>query len=329
MKNIRCGLIPLIAFLILHPVLAYANTGDFSGAVAIGTGYAGIDAAPTGGLIVQGKVGVGTATPSYPLHVVGIGSTTSNYVDLYATDPSSGYLQFWNVTVGGGGSPGLNISIGTNSGSTAGAYIGLTGNAESDLSLITLNNSSGQRVMRVGNENSNGCGQCFAVQALNDAQTSVTATPFWIANSAPNNSLNIGTTGHVFIGSYASASSTTVCQNSNALSTCSSARRYKENIEPSPLGLKEVLRMQPIVFDFKDHKDNWEKHDFGFVAEDMKKINPLFVTYNKDGEIEGVRYPQLTAVNAKAIQELYAIIEQQQGEIDELKKIVEQRAHRE
>lgn len=165
--------------------------------------------------------------------------------------------------------------------------------------------------------------------SLNDAGTSIVATPFQLANNAPSSSLVINSSGNVVIGSFASAASTTVCQNSGALSTCTSARRYKENIEPSELGLKEVLAMQPVTFDFKDHKDTWEKHDFGFVAEDMKKINPLFVTYNKGGEIEGVRYAQLTAVNAKAIQELYAIIEHQQGEIDELKKMVEQRAHRE
>jgi len=42
------------------------------------------------------------------------------------------------------------------------------------------------------------------------------------------------------------------------------------------------------------------------VAEDMEKINPLFVTYDESGKIIGVRYMQLAAVNAKAIQELHA-----------------------
>jgi hypothetical protein len=42
---------------------AYANSGDFSGGVAIGSGYAGISAAPANGLIVQGGVGIGSTNP--------------------------------------------------------------------------------------------------------------------------------------------------------------------------------------------------------------------------------------------------------------------------
>jgi hypothetical protein len=51
------------------------------------------------------------------------------------------------------------------------------------------------------------------------------------------------------------------------------------------------------------------------VAEDMAKINPLLVTYDDDGKVEGVRYMQLTSVMAKAIQE-------QQAEIEQLKETV-------
>jgi hypothetical protein len=63
--------------------------------------------------------------------------------------------------------------------------------------------------------------------------------------------------------------------------------------------------MKPVTFDLKDHKDNWERHDFGFIAEDMEAINPPFVTYDEDDEVSGVRYMQLTAVTP-GIQELHA-----------------------
>jgi len=48
-----------------------ANASDVSGGAAIGTGYAGIDTAPTNGVIVQGEVGIGTSSPSYMLDVRG------------------------------------------------------------------------------------------------------------------------------------------------------------------------------------------------------------------------------------------------------------------
>ena len=49
--------------LILVPKSVQANSGDFDGGVAIGSSYAGVDAAPTNGLIVQGGVGIGTTSP--------------------------------------------------------------------------------------------------------------------------------------------------------------------------------------------------------------------------------------------------------------------------
>jgi hypothetical protein len=54
-----------------------ANSGDVSGGVAIGTSYAGVDAAPTNGLIVQGSVGIGTTAPLETFDVNGVLSANS------------------------------------------------------------------------------------------------------------------------------------------------------------------------------------------------------------------------------------------------------------
>ena len=55
--------------------------------------------------------------------------------------------------------------------------------------------------------------------------------------------------------------------------------------------------------------------DVGFGAEDVAKIDPLFVTYNDRGEIEGVKYDRISVVAINAIKE-------QQAEIDSLKNQV-------
>ncbi len=54
-----------------------ANRLDVEGAAAIGSSYSGLNAAPTDGLIVQGRTGIGTATPHthFALQVKGIGSS--------------------------------------------------------------------------------------------------------------------------------------------------------------------------------------------------------------------------------------------------------------
>jgi hypothetical protein len=91
MKKIFAFLIPVIAALMFIPALADAsNAGDFSGGVAIGTGYAGVDAAPTNGLVVQGNVGLGSTSPSAALDVVGaVKNTTTDTAGSFIPTSSS------------------------------------------------------------------------------------------------------------------------------------------------------------------------------------------------------------------------------------------------
>lgn len=72
--------------------------------------------------------------------------------------------------------------------------------------------------------------------------------------------------------------------------------------------------MRPVTFKWKDRDEN----DLGLIAEEMEKINPLFVTYER-GQIEGVKYSQLTAVLVKAVQELKADNDNLRGEVGELR----------
>ena len=69
------------------------------------------------------------------------------------------------------------------------------------------------------------------------------------------------------------------------------------------LGLDTVLQLNPVTFNWKYN----DQSDYGFLAEDLEKIDPMLVFY-KDGQVEGVKYDRLTAILANAIQE-------QQGQI--------------
>ncbi len=77
----------------------------------------------------------------------------------------------------------------------AGAYLNLNGYAEAFATLIVLANTSGQRVMRFGNLSNR-----FSIQRLNDANSSITATPFSFANDAPTNAFYMLTSGTVGFG---------------------------------------------------------------------------------------------------------------------------------
>ncbi len=505
MKQFLLCIALLAANLISIPTNAEANSGDFSGAVAIGTSYAGTSAAPTNGLIVQGNVGIGTTSPDSEIVISNTAGATTNslgsstllhvvgaagYYPTIQMDATAGNATFSGIRYNGSiASPttivsgnallaltaygyngsGLSsaqaglyffgegtwstsseptygaiyvtpsgsttaaeamrvddsgkIGIGTTSPggqldvqgtpsffnglrlngqdgsvnqiyqSNAGYVLGITGNNAG----LSLGGATSTQHLFINTSGSVGIGttvpeapldvngqvriglaslpriyesMTIGARPANDGFSSIRLAPYsstsrgynidvydnnsayafqiyddvnaavrFYINSSGN--VGIGTTsprggstldvnGKVYVATFASGSSTTVCQNANVLSSCTSASRFKENVEPSDIGLNEVLAMKPVTFDLRDHKDNWEKHDFGFIAEDMEKINPLFVTYDQDGEINGVRYMQLTAVNAKAIQELYAIITEQknlaasqQEEIDELKRQIQ------
>jgi hypothetical protein len=138
-----------------------------------------------------------------------------------------------------------------------------------------------------------------------------------IGTTSPGTALEVN--GQVTIDSWAAASATTVCKNGNILSTCSSSLRYKENVKDLDMGLPELMRMRPVSFKWKGRDEN----DFGFIAEEMHDINPLFNTYEK-GQIEGVKYPQLTAVIVNAVKAQQETIESLKAENASLKTELEQ-----
>lgn len=128
--------------------------------------------------------------------------------------------------------------------------------------------------------------------------------------------LNLGTNGDVAL-----------CRSSsnNIISTCSSSRRYKKDIQPFQSGLSLLNQLNPVTFRWKSN----DKQDLGFVAEDVAKIEPLLTTTNDSGEVEGVKYDRISAILVNAVKEQQEQIKEQQEQIklqqqqiDALKKLV-------
>jgi len=83
-----------------------------------------------------------------------------------------------------------------------------------------------------------------------------------------------------------------------ASATCSSSLRYKTQVQPFLGGLNILNRLAPSV-----HLERRRQRDLGLAAEQVAQVEPLLTFRNKQGEIEGVKYNQLTAVFVNAIKD--------------------------
>jgi len=138
----------------------------------------------------------------------------------------------------------------------------------------------------------------------------------------------------VRIPGLGSAGSTQLCRNAlNEISTCSSSRRYKTNINDFHSGLNIIGRLRPVTFNWT--ADN--KPDLGLVAEEVAEADENLVIRNEKGEVEGVKYDRVGVVLVNAIkeqqqqigatekqnQQLKGQLEMQQKQLDEQKKEIE------
>ena len=115
--------------------------------------------------------------------------------------------------------------------------------------------------------------------------------------------------------------STPVCyggQNNNVIARCSSSIRYKENVENYTRGLDLITKLRPVTYDWK----STGKRDVGFIAEEVNEIEPLLNIYEQNGQIEGVKYAQITTALVNAVKEQQEQIQRQQAQIEALKGLV-------
>lgn len=84
-------------------VAAQLNVLDIGGGAAIGSGVAGISTAPLNGLLIEGRLGVGITSPTFPIEVKSEGSgsgmivVSSNGTNLYSFTEGSGGGGIFNA----------------------------------------------------------------------------------------------------------------------------------------------------------------------------------------------------------------------------------------
>jgi len=95
----------------------------------------------------------------------------------------------------------------------------------------------------------------------------------------------------------------------------SSSMRYKDDISDMD-NTAWLYDLRPVNFTYKE--DDQKSKQYGLIAEEVEQVNPDFVSYNREGQVETVSYSQLISPMLNAIQEQNKMIVKQQELIEEL-----------
>jgi len=126
-----------------------------------------------------------------------------------------------------------------------------------------------------------------------------------IGTQTPDSTLQVNGEIHaqtVRINNYVSGGSAPLCANTttNQIGVCNaSSLRYKTQVQSFGGGLDLIRRLRPIAFTWKQSG----ARDIGLGAEEVDQVEPLLTFRNDKGEIEGVKYNQLSAVFINAFKE--------------------------
>ena len=105
--------------------------------------------------------------------------------------------------------------------------------------------------------------------------------------------------------------------------TIVSDMRMKKDIQSIETVLPALMKLQPKSYHYKDNEPN-ARLSYGFLAQEVEKIFPDFVTTKGPDSLKAIGYQKLNVMAIKAIQEQQLIIENQNKRISLLEEKIEQ-----
>jgi len=136
-----------------------------------------------------------------------------------------------------------------------------------------------------------------------------------------NNStkLQVKSDGKIEISDLAGVSDVGADAN-GVLQAATSDTTLKTNIVPNKYGLKRVMDLETIKFNWKDKDSKGSQNEVGFNAQNLQKVIPeATYTIPSNGKL-GIKDDAIIATLTKAIQEQQEIIEELQKEIKRIKR---------
>jgi hypothetical protein len=113
---------------------------------------------------------------------------------------------------------------------------------------------------------------------------------------------------------------------SGQLGTTASSRRFKEQITDMGDTSSKLLQLRPVNFFYKpEYDDGSHSLQYGLIAEEVEKVYPEMVAYDKDGQIMTVKYQLLAPMLLNEVQKQNARLQSQaeaiQAQQDENRKL--------
>jgi len=310
----------------------------------------------------DGNVGIGTATPTSLLDLVGGNLDLDNSTSTIGNITKNGTRFLHNFGT-------KNTFLGANAGNFTTTGTGNTATGEFALRFNSTgdgNTAVGQLALKANNT---GAGNsAFGVSALSTNQGGISNTAIGASallnnvtgsqnvavgslagNNATTGSNNIylganvvgiagesntmylglqGTQTRTFIAGIrgittgAADGITVLIDSDGQLGTVSSSKKYKKDISDMADATNGLMKLRPVLFTYKS--DNSGTIQYGLIAEEVAEIYPELVVHTADGRIETIRYHLLSSMLLNEVQKQHKKLEYQIAEITNLNDALEE-----
>jgi len=296
---------------------------------ADGTGILSLQTGNTTAVTIDASqnVGIGTTSPSGKLDVTGTvyggKNGTQGYIGIQGSGDTThtGYIEF----LAPNGTRKGYIGYADMSGS---GQFNIWGESSTNALAFATNSTERMRIDSSGNVlmgvTAQRYGTCKLVAEATSNQAAFLGTNYSgdVSNAAVYVSKydNNTTTSQVFmrfiVNNITSGSGQINANGASAAAFGSwSDIRLKENIEPLPSQLNNIMSLKPCEFDFKGYTDGMG-HQIGFIAQDMQKVYPDVISEGEDGMLMITGWSKTEARLVKAIQEQQQIITDLKATVD-------------
>ena len=280
------------------------NGGSLQYSVSSAGGSAGDSITWSDKVVIKddGNVGIGTSSPTDKLVVSNGGANTLHFDVEYSGGASTIYSYNRSTSV----------------------YTDL--NIQANNTIFKQGATERMRITSVGNVGLGNAGYSYIRLNIVAQDTGSSNYAINIDNSSNQTLFYIRNDGFINTGlrgaspyNNSTSGRAMVIESGGGLGYLVSTRESKANINHLS-DVSWLYQLNPVSFNYrkKDLDTNtftdelYENTTYGFIADEVEKVNKELVFYKEDGSLAGVEYNNMIAILTKAVQELKA-------EIDELK----------